>query len=71
MREHAPALAALASLTIAVGVIASGGGDEAPALPPLTCNGYVALCNRQLNDVAFAGTHNSYGSVTIPDFLFG
>jgi hypothetical protein len=52
-------------------VIAAGGGDEAPAATPMTCNGFVALCNRPLNDVAFAATHNSMASVTIPTWNFG
>src|SRR6202012_840995 len=56
----------------AVGVfILTGGGDEAPAATPLTCNGFAALCNRPLNDVALAATHNSMASVTLPNWLFG
>ncbi|MGO9751466.1 MAG: hypothetical protein ACLP8S_04630 [Solirubrobacteraceae bacterium] len=66
-----PAVIAFAAVVIAFDVIATGGGDEAPSVVPLTCNGYVVLCSRPLNDVAFAATHNSYGSVTIPTFLFG
>jgi hypothetical protein len=63
------AAAALVALT---GVIVlGGGGDEAPAAVPLTCNGFVALCNRPLNDVAIAATHNSMASVTVPHWLFG
>ncbi|HJS95583.1 MAG TPA: hypothetical protein VJ741_15070, partial [Solirubrobacteraceae bacterium] len=46
-------------------------GDEAPAATPTTCNGYAALCDRRLNQVAFAATHNSMASVTIPSWLFG
>ena len=52
-------------------IIVTGGGDEAPAATPLTCNGFVALCNRPLNDVALAATHNSMASVTLPHWLFG
>jgi hypothetical protein len=52
-------------------VIAAGGGDGAPAATPMTCNGFVALCNRPFNDVAFAATHNSMASVTIPTWNFG
>jgi hypothetical protein len=69
-RLAAPVVALAAAAAILV-VIASGGGDEAPAVTPITCNGHVALCNRPLNDVAFAATHNSMGSVTLPNFLFG
>ena len=67
-RRGAIAVAALVAVTV---VIAAGGGDEAPAATPLTCNGFVALCARPLNDVAFAATHNSMASVTIPTWTFG
>lgn len=70
--------ARLARPTIAVGAVAAaaaivitGGGDDAAAVTPGTCNGYAALCNRPLNQVAFAATHNSMASVTIPTWLFG
>jgi hypothetical protein len=69
-RVAVPAVA-VAAVLAAGAVIASGGGDEAAAVTPLACNGYAALCNRPLNDVAFAATHNSMASVTIPSWLFG
>jgi hypothetical protein len=62
------AIVVLALVAVAIG---AGEGDGAPAVAPLTCNGYVALCSRPLNDVAFAATHNSMASVTIPNWLFG
>ena len=43
----------------------SGGPGEtaAPAAPEIrNCNGYAALCDRRLNDVTFAATHNSFSS---------
>jgi hypothetical protein len=61
----------IAALAGAAAVIAGGGGDEAPPATPLTCNGYVELCNQPLNDVALAATHNSMASVTSPHWLFG
>ena len=66
-------LAAVAAAVVAVVgvIILTGGGDEAPAATPVTCNGFVALCNRPLNDVALAATHNSMASVTLPHWLFG
>jgi hypothetical protein len=67
----APAVLGVAALGAVVTVIVTGGGDEAPAATPVTCNGFTALCGRPLNDVAFAATHNSMASVTIPTFLFG
>ncbi len=64
----AVAIVALGGL---IAILASGDGDGAPTLAPLTCNGHVQLCARPLNDVAFAATHNSMASVTIPTWLFG
>ncbi len=67
----APVVIGVAALAAVATVIVTGGGDEAPAATPITCNGFAALCDRPLNDVAFAATHNSMASVTIPTFLFG
>jgi hypothetical protein len=66
-------LPAVAAVVVAVAgvIILTGGEDEAPAATPLTCNGFVALCKRPLNDVALAATHNSMASVTLPHWLFG
>ncbi|MGZ4332535.1 MAG: hypothetical protein ACXVXL_31655 [Solirubrobacteraceae bacterium] len=55
----------------AAALIAAGEGSQAPAATPQTCNGFTELCNRPLNDVAFAATHNSMASVTIPTWNFG
>ena len=66
-----PVVLGVAALGAVATVIVTGGGDEAPAATPTTCNGFAALCGRPLNDVAFAATHNSMASVTIPTFLFG
>jgi hypothetical protein len=71
VRALIPVAVAVLALAGASVVIASGGGDGAPAPTSLKCNGYAALCGRRLNDVAFPATHNSFGSVTIPNFLFG
>jgi hypothetical protein len=71
MAGRAPAALAAAVVAVAAVIIFTGGGDEAPAVTPLTCNGFVALCNRPLNDVALAATHNSMASVTLPHWLFG
>ena len=69
--RRAPAAVAAAVVVVAAAIIVTGGGDEAPAATPLTCNGFVALCDRPLNDVALAATHNSMASVTLPHWLFG
>jgi hypothetical protein len=71
LRALAPIAIGLLVAAAAIAVIAAGGGDEAPAATPQTCNGYVALCHRRLNDVVFAATHNSMASVTIKSWLFG
>ncbi|MGZ4327054.1 MAG: hypothetical protein ACXVXL_03305 [Solirubrobacteraceae bacterium] len=55
----------------AAALIVAGEGSEAPAATPETCNGFAVLCSRPLNDVAFAATHNSMASVTIPTWNFG
>ncbi len=68
---RAGAAVAVAVVAVAGVIILSGGGDEAPAATPLTCNGFVALCNRPLNDVALAATHNAMASVTLPRWFFG
>src|SRR5581483_5817833 len=69
-RVFAPAVA-LAAVAGAAAIVITGGGDEAPGATPGTCNGYAALCDRPLDQVAFAATHNSMASVTIPSWLFG
>jgi Na+-transporting methylmalonyl-CoA/oxaloacetate decarboxylase gamma subunit len=58
-------------LAAATALIAAGEGSEAPAATPETCNGFTQLCDRPLNDVALAATHNSMASVTIPTWIFG
>jgi hypothetical protein len=69
--RFAPGVLAIGALAGVLVLIGGGGGDEAPAAVPPTCNGYVALCSRHLNDVALAATHNSMASVTVPRWLFG
>ena len=34
------------------------------------CNGFTELCDRPLNEVVFAGTHNSMSNQSIPDWMF-
>lgn len=69
-RLAAPAVA-VGAVVVAAAIVLAGGGDGAAAVTPATCNGSAALCDRPLNDVAFAATHNSMASVTIPTWLFG
>jgi hypothetical protein len=69
--RYAPVTVGVLVLAGVFAILATGGGDEAPVPAPLACNGFVALCNRRLNDVALAATHNSMAAVTIPRWLFG
>ena len=61
----------IVALAGAAALIVAGEGSDAPAATPETCNGFTELCSRPLNDVAFAATHNSMASVTIPTWNFG
>jgi hypothetical protein len=71
----AAALALLVAGGVATAVILSD-GDDGPAAAsdseerPDTCNGSAALCERRLNEVAFAGTHNSMSAADEPGWVF-
>ena len=69
-RWVAPAIA-LALTGAALVIALTGAADEAPAVAAATCDDSAALCERPLNEVALAATHNSMASVTIPTWLFG
>ena len=45
-------------------------GDEFKAAGELRCNGSTHLCDRPLDQVVFAGTHNSMSSSSDPGWLF-
>lgn len=48
-------------------------GDDPPApvaAPGRTCNGYLALCDRSYDQVAFPATHNSMAAADQPGWLF-
>jgi hypothetical protein len=47
------------------GATASGAGER-----PDTCNGSAELCERRLNEVVFAGTHNSMSAADEPGWVF-
>jgi hypothetical protein len=61
-------VAAVAALLVLVVVItgAERGQPASAAVPAEGCNGSKALCDRQLNEVAFAGTHNSFSAADSP-----
>lgn len=44
--------------------------EEAPPFEVDTCNGSVELCDRTLDEVAFAGTHNSMSAATYDGWFF-
>ena len=70
-RRHIAPVIGLALVAAAITIALTGAVDESPAVAATTCNGSDALCDRPLNDVALAATHNSMASVTIPTWLFG
>ena len=65
-RSRAPAL--IGGMVVAVVVLAIVIGRDGPeppavaAVSPASCNGSPALCDRRLDQVVFAGTHNSYAA---------
>jgi hypothetical protein len=67
VRAHRRALVVAAAtpvviVALAVVILTGGGGGTAKAAGdrhPKTCNGYAQLCDKPLNQVAFAATHNS------------
>ena len=64
--------AVLVAATVVVALVLPGPG-AAPAesaAPGSGCNGSPALCRRRLNEVAFAGTHNSYAAADEPGWYF-
>jgi hypothetical protein len=61
---------------LVVGAVVAGGvaiaraRDSARADAVLRCNGYAALCDRRLDEVAFAGSHNSMSAANDPGWFF-
>lgn len=58
---------------VAVIVLTGGGGGTAKAAGdprPKTCNGFAELCNKPLNQVAFAATHNSMAAARRRGWFF-
>jgi Short repeat of unknown function (DUF308) len=69
-----PALGAGVAVVAIVGFglsawLSGGDEEEARAGPVKTCNGYVELCNRRLDQVVFAGTHNSMSAADTRGWL--
>jgi hypothetical protein len=60
----------LAAIGAVVVIASSGGdGDEAKAGRVDTCNGYRQLCDRRLDEVVFAGTHNAMSNADTRGWL--
>ena len=60
-------------LLVFLGVVAVTVVRDEPERPPLevsTCNGSEELCSRSLDEVVFAGTHNSMSAASYRDWLF-
>lgn len=62
----------LVGALVAAGARPTLGSDPPPAaaLPGQTCDGYLALCDRPYDQVAFAATHNSMSAADQPGWLF-
>jgi hypothetical protein len=61
-------VAAVAAVLVVV-IVVTGAETQAPAkaaVPAEGCNGSKELCNRPLNEIAFAGTHNSMSAADSP-----
>jgi hypothetical protein len=59
----------LAAVGAGVGVLAAGGSEGAP-LDIRACNGSAELCDRTIDEVAFASTHNSMSAADQEGWLF-
>ena len=71
-RRRAVTAAALGTVLIggiAAGFLLTGETAKVRASPIATCNGYPQLCARRLDEVVFAGTHNSMSAADSPGWL--
>jgi hypothetical protein len=69
-------MAAVLSAFVVVGLAVvllvdrSGSGGHPQARAPARCEGAAALCSRRLDEVVFAGTHNSFAASAEPGWHF-
>ena len=68
-RGVAVAGGAAAAIVIVVLIATSGDTGPGKSIPREGCNGSDALCDQRLNDVAFAGTHNSFSAADSPGWF--
>jgi hypothetical protein len=59
LRRAAAVAAVTLALTLTAGAFVASGGVDAPAPVLSGCNGHAELCDRPLNEVTLAATHNS------------
>ena len=62
-------MAAAVVAGIVVAFALTGGSSRARASSIPTCNGYRQLCDRRLDELVFAGTHNSMSAANTPGWL--
>ena len=63
-------LVAFGLLSVASALTVGDGGVSAEAPPIVRCNGHAELCDRPLDQVALAATHNSMSAADYPGWLF-
>jgi hypothetical protein len=71
-RRRVMALAGTAAACVvafAVAFVLIGGSSKVQARTLTACNGYSELCARRLDEVVFAGTHNSMSAADSPGWL--
>ncbi len=74
-RRAAIAVAAALAVLVLGGLVAflghrSTSTSRAGGSSPTACNGVAGLCAKRLNEVVFAGTHNSYAAAEEPGWYF-
>lgn len=63
-------LAAVLVALLVVALLASGGTTASADTAIRECNGHAELCDRALDEVTLAGTHNAMSAATNPNWLF-
>jgi hypothetical protein len=63
-------LAAALVVVLVVALVASGGTKASSTEEITACNGHAELCDRPVDAVAFAATHNAMSAQTYPSWLF-
>jgi hypothetical protein len=63
------AVAAASAAALAIAIVLTGGARNVRASAIPNCNGYAQLCDRRLDEVVFAGTHNSMSAADSPGWL--